>query len=175
MDKKFYVYIHYKVDTDEPFYVGKGSGNRAKVKSQRSSWWKRIVEKHGYYIEILESFNTEAEAFNRERSLIASMKAAGINLCNMTNGGDGAAGRVLSASLREQIASKQRNVPRPQTARDNHPLFKGVIQATHIITGDTIHLVGNADMANHGFNPSNVSKCLKGKRPHSKGYTFKRI
>ena len=36
MNKKFYVYEWYNIDTNEVFYVGKGCGNRYKTTSRRN-------------------------------------------------------------------------------------------------------------------------------------------
>ena len=45
MMNKFYIYRHIRLDSNTPFYVGKGSNNRAFVKSGRSDYWMKIVNK----------------------------------------------------------------------------------------------------------------------------------
>jgi hypothetical protein len=174
MDKKYFVYVHYRLDDDEPFYVGKGTRNRDRLKAQRGDWWKRIVAKHGYRIERIFYTNYETEAFNRERSLIATLRALGKPLCNLTDGGDGASGFHRTPECIELIAAKQRGVPRPWQVGASHQRYSGDIVATEIATGKVVTIKGNAHMATLGFNPSNVCKCLKGLRPHHKGYTFAR-
>jgi hypothetical protein len=82
-----YVYGHYKKDTNELFYIGKGSGKRAWSIKNRNSYWYKVVNKHDYYIKILYDNMTDEEAFFKERELIAEVGRE--NLVNMTDGGDG--------------------------------------------------------------------------------------
>lgn len=105
---KFYVYIHYTLDTNKPFYVGKGISTRAYKKSGRSNYWKRVINKHGYTVEILDYFNTEQEAFNREKSLICSLKNSGFKLVNFTDGGEGSSGRICSNKTKLKIGLKSK-------------------------------------------------------------------
>jgi hypothetical protein len=82
-----YVYGHYKADTGELFYIGKGTGNRAWVTKTRNSHWERVVFKHGLEIKILYDDLTEEEAFEKERELIAEIGLN--NLTNLVEGGNG--------------------------------------------------------------------------------------
>jgi hypothetical protein len=55
-DKFGYLYIHKRLDTGYPFYVGISfdkNFSRAKDMQGRNPHWKRIVKKHGYKIEIV--------------------------------------------------------------------------------------------------------------------------
>ena len=65
--EKFYVYGHYKPDSDIPFYIGKGCRNRAFIKSNRGKYWKRIVAKYGYRVEIMYDNLSESMALMLER------------------------------------------------------------------------------------------------------------
>ena len=88
--KTHYTYAHSKPD-GTIFYIGKGIGRRAYSKN-RNDYWKRIVAKYGYEVQILAYWDTEKEALNHEVLLIACMKDMGIELCNLTEGGEGATG-----------------------------------------------------------------------------------
>lgn len=63
---KFYVYIHYRLDTNEPFYVGKGSGKRWKSASGRNRHWNSIVNKVGFYSIKVEENLEEERAYELE-------------------------------------------------------------------------------------------------------------
>ena len=85
----FYVYIHRKKSNNEIFYVGKGKDRRAYRKDHRNIYWNKVVNKHGYEIEIYKDNLTEKEAFELEIKLINELKEKGLQLTNMTDGGEG--------------------------------------------------------------------------------------
>ena len=87
-----YTYLHLTKDTNKIFYIGKGSGNRAFSENRRNKYWKNIVAKHGFTSEILANWNTEKEALNHEKVLIACFKDMGYQLANLTDGGEGISG-----------------------------------------------------------------------------------
>lgn len=104
---KFYIYAHYRNDTGEVFYVGKGEGNRHKSKQGRNPYWENIVRAHGYKAEILEYFETEDEAFQAEQSLIAELGRKDLGkglLVNMSDGGEGASGAVRTPEQRKKYS-----------------------------------------------------------------------
>lgn len=95
-----YVYRHIRLDKNEPFYIGIGSDEngkhiRAKNKSTRSSYWKKIVGKTDYRIEILFDDLTWEEAQEKEIEFIKLYgrlnNGTGI-LVNLTDGGGGCVG-----------------------------------------------------------------------------------
>jgi hypothetical protein len=86
-----YVYCHLRQDTNKVFYIGKGQKRRAYNVNSRNAHWKNIVNKAGgFTVLIIASNLTNTEALNFERILIISLKQqTDINLCNLTDGGDG--------------------------------------------------------------------------------------
>lgn len=92
----FYVYAHYKADDPNgvPFYIGKGKGQR-ESSQHRNSFWKNIVNKHGFITKRLYENLTEQEAWDIEIQLINKFgkltEGTGC-LCNLSNGGEGASG-----------------------------------------------------------------------------------
>ena len=136
MTKQFYAYIHARPD-GTPFYVGKGTGPRHHRFEERSEWHKRIVAKCGGQENILVGtypVSSEEFAFELEIGLIKTLRRMGYTLCNLTTGGEGAAGVVVSQATRQKIsalhkgrvqsaewverrAAAKRGVPFPEGAR----------------------------------------------------------
>lgn len=112
MTNRFFTYQHKTADTGTVFYIGKGTlknggFERAYVTKKRSKFWQSIVENHGLVVEVLESFDTEAAAFDRERQLIAQhgRRTDGGTLCNLTAGGEGHLGLSASKETRAKLSS----------------------------------------------------------------------
>ena len=85
----FYVYLHKRATDGSVFYVGKGSGRRA-WSNKRSEHWRRIVNKSGLVVEIVQFGMREWWAFEFERDLIFYYGRD--TLCNATDGGEGLSG-----------------------------------------------------------------------------------
>ena len=122
-----YVYGHYKADTGELFYIGKGSGHRAWSKRTRNKHWKYVVEKHGLIIKVLEDGLTDDEAYNRERQLIAEVGLN--NLTNKTEGGEGLTSQALKQLYKDnpEISRKISNAltGKPKTKKHSENISKG--------------------------------------------------
>jgi hypothetical protein len=109
----FYIYAHYKTgEPDVPFYIGKGSGDRAYEKYDRRPHWKNVVAKYGYEVRILHDGLTEEEAFWIETKLIGMWGRADLGkgpLVNHTNGGEGASGQIQTEETKKQKSKKLMN------------------------------------------------------------------
>lgn len=103
----FYTYFHTRNDTGAVFYVGKGKGARAHS-NKRNVLWKRISEKHGHTVHIASRWPTETEAFEHEKFLIACFKDMGTPLANMTDGGEGVSGFVLTDAMKSKLSESLR-------------------------------------------------------------------
>ena len=86
-----YVYVHKRLDTGQPFYVGKGSGNRSTSKKDRNPYWNHIVAKSGLQSIIIQSGLSHRQALNAEKFAIAALRKV-YKLANLTDGGDGGNG-----------------------------------------------------------------------------------
>jgi hypothetical protein len=192
----FYTYVHTRNDTGKIFYIGKGTGPRAWKTTRRNKYWKSVQQKHGITVEVLAHWDTEAEALDHEKLLIACFRDMGYKLANMTDGGEGTTGFKYTPELREirRMAWSGKNNPNfgknlatstkekvSKTKRDQKLLgakcsnFKCSILATNIKTGNSFILSGTAEMEAAGFQNTNIFKCLNGKRKTHKGYSFKRL
>jgi len=106
-----FAYIHCK-PTGVPFYVGKGALRRAKYLGERNQHHQNIVAKYGaenILIGLLEC-STPAIAYDLESGIIKCLRRSGVELCNLTAGGDG--GRSPSEETRKRLseAAKKRGV-----------------------------------------------------------------
>lgn len=86
-DHIFYVYIWINDDKNEIFYVGKGSKNRYKDKTERNKWFKHIINKHKCHPEIIISGLTEKEALLLERKTEIELREKNEPLVNATECG----------------------------------------------------------------------------------------
>lgn len=122
----YYIYRHIRKDTDEVFYVGKGSTvpnkyiqlsryYRAYNLQGRSDWWKRIVDKAGYEVEIIFESDCEDIIFEKEKEFIELYGRRDLGkgtLVNLTNGGEGESGRVFTEEHRRRLSESKKGVPR---------------------------------------------------------------
>jgi hypothetical protein len=88
---KYYVYEYVRLDYNEPFYVGKGTGDRwRELKKGRNKQFNNIVSKVPVAVIILHDNLTEDEAYKIECWYIWYYRdIQGYNLVNMTDGGEG--------------------------------------------------------------------------------------
>ena len=163
-EAKFYTYVHRRADTGEVFYVGKGSGKRYAATQGRSTFWKRIVDKHGIAIQLIAYFFAEAAAFDHECLMIAEYRAIGVMLSNLTDGGDGASGNVMSEEARRLISAAKTGVKRApftDAARAN-------MSAGHMGKKQSPEAIAKTAAAHRGMKRSpetlaRMSAALKGK------------
>ena len=116
------VYIHRRKDNREVFYVGMGSEKRSRegiTSNKRSEFWKRIVAKTDYTIEIVEKNLSQNKALLLESELIKKYGRRDLslgNLVNMTDGGEGGGfGRKLSESHKMSISIAQKGIKKINT------------------------------------------------------------
>lgn len=92
----YYVYEHYRKDTDQIFYVGigkieDGKYNRANSLFKRNPHWNAVVKKHGFYPKIVFESENRDEVCDKEIELILNhgRKDLGTGpLVNKTSGGE---------------------------------------------------------------------------------------
>lgn len=105
-------YTHHRPD-GSVFYIGKGSVRRAKclAPSRRSAHHNNVVRKYGrenIAIKVIPAMS-EFEAIMLERALIAAHKFMGSRIVNLTDGGEGRSGYVMSdVALGKHIEASRR-------------------------------------------------------------------
>lgn len=101
------VYRHRRLDTNKVFYIGIGRfEKRAYDFNKRSDWWKKIKAKTDISVEIISDNIDFEDAKDLEVLLIKEYGRANMGtgiLINMTDGGDGVLGRIISESHKQKL------------------------------------------------------------------------
>lgn len=123
---RFFIYELLDPRSKEIRYVGKTNNPRRRYSqhlycskyNKRTShcvrWIKSLLD-IGLepILEIKEEFNNESECFVREIELISEYRNNGVRLTNLTDGGEGQSGRVVSEETRKKISDTRRLTPNP--------------------------------------------------------------
>lgn len=103
-----YVYRHIRLDKNEPFYIGIGSDNkyqRAHTHKNRNLHWKNIINITEYRVDILIDDIDYEQAKLKEQEFIKIYGRVDTKngiLCNLTDGGDGQVGFIVSEEIRKK-------------------------------------------------------------------------
>lgn len=106
-----YVYRHIRLDTNEVFYIGKGTNTdgkyaRAYSNKRANPHWHNVVNKRGHIVEIIIDNLTETDTNETEKSYILFYGRIDLGtgtLVNLTDGGDGALGYKHTKEAKEKI------------------------------------------------------------------------
>lgn len=136
-DKRFYVYLYRDPRPRkklQPIYVGKGTASRRRAdhhweKGTHNPILRGILSKIRLaglspVIEIVAWFDSEAAAFDLEMALVAKFGRRDLRsgtLANMTDGGDGGAGLIVSAETRAESAARLKII---RAAQELDPAFR---------------------------------------------------
>jgi hypothetical protein len=113
----FYTYAYLRED-GTPYYIGKGKGKRFKEKHSASIAIPRCPDR----ILFLKKDLTEEEAFKHECYLIFVLGRKDLGtgiLRNLTNGGDGASGRVCTEDAKLKSSQSNRGQTRAKSVGEN--------------------------------------------------------
>lgn len=175
-----YLYKHKRKDTGEIFYVGIGSDkdySRAYTSHKRSEFWKKIVRKYGFEVIIFEDNKTWNEIVELEKFWISFYGRRNLNegpLVNLTDGGEGCYGRILSEETKKKIGEKSKLKVYSKEYREklsnsfkgikNHRYGKKLLEETkrkisEAQLGEKHHLFGTS-------RPEEVRKKISESQPH---------
>ena len=180
-----YVYVHKRLDKNCVFYVGVGTLSNYKRAYQihkRNDFWTRVYNKTKIEVEILFDGLTLEEANSWEKYLIGlygrSNKGKG-NLVNMTDGGDGVKGWVLTEESKKRMSLCKTGYNHTEEAKLKNKLAHAipVIQMTR--EGEFIREWDCSTTASYelfgGTGHSKIGDCCRGKRKTHKNFTWKYI
>jgi len=137
MNYRYYIYQHYIPDSKIPFYIGKGKVNqngnvRAFSKRNRNTYWKNIVNKFGYLVNITHENICNDEASSIEKYLIDFFGRRDLkkgNLVNLTDGGEGSVNYKHSHKSKDKIGQKSRS--RGQWKGNKNPFYGKSLSELH--------------------------------------------
>jgi hypothetical protein len=100
-------YYHVRLDNNEIFYVGIGDIHRPYSYDSRNPHWYHVVQKVGYKVIIVESDIDWETACKWEKSEIKRIGRRDLGLgtlVNMTDGGEGTQGIVITEERRKKVS-----------------------------------------------------------------------
>ena len=128
--------------TKEVRYVGKTVDLKIRAKSHhqlgrtRCDNWKRSLLAEGLWpeTEVLETVPVGANWAERENYWISHFKAQGANLTNLTAGGEGTHGRIITDAYREKLRKAFIGRPIPQEQREQiSKTLTGKVQSSETV------------------------------------------
>lgn len=160
--ENFYIYRYIRLDTNTPFYVGKGKGNRAFTLYKRNQYFKNIVNSLPYEVEIVLGNLTEEQALAKEIEFIKLYRGLGYCEANLTGGGEGSSGRIVSQITKNKISKSK--------------IGHLVSQETRLKMSKSLFGVNNPSYGKFGKDhPASLNKCKYRKQVLNKKYPSKQI
>jgi len=126
-ERKYCVYRHVRLDTNETFYIGIGKKRRPFDKMGRSKFWQRVVTKTDYRVDVLFECLTWEECVELEKSLIwlYGRRDLGLGpLVNLTDGGEGSLRTIISTETRLKMSISGKKAERKMTEEHRLKLIK---------------------------------------------------
>ena len=114
LPQKFYVYVHCLASNGQPFYVGKGCGDRAWRSKNRNHRWHKAVETHGLVVDVVSKNLDNDLALLAEAELIDKYRRLKFNLVYICNGGSvGPVGWQPSPETRAKLSAANMGTNNP--------------------------------------------------------------
>ena len=161
------LYIHTRKSDGGIFYVGIGDSKRPTSKRSRNKYWRNTVNIHDYYVTILKTCMSWEEACDLEIKMIAfyGRKDLGVGcLVNMTNGGEGTKGVIISEEKRKKIS--ETSTGRIFSEETKQKLKEGKVGEKNPMFGKGNRQIGEK---NHRFGTKNSEKSNQKRRESMDG------
>jgi len=133
----YYTYLWLRED-GTPYYVGKGSSNRA-FKGNRH----KVPAPYSRKLILVEEFSSEQDAFVAEIFLIAYYGRRDLGtgcLRNLTDGGEGISGHIMLESSRRKMSLGRRG----RTKSESHRKLIGLAHKGRVFSEETISRMSTA-------------------------------
>jgi len=155
------VYKHIRKDTNEVFYIGIGKSKKRAYDmwNHRNEFWHNIKRKTDVDVEIIHEGLNWKDACKKERQLIQTYGRRDLGLgtlVNMTDGGDGGHGVIVSDETKEKIRQFQLSQDTPWKHRPVREEVKEKIRKT--LTGRK--------------RPKEVIEKLRKPKPNKENYSY---
>lgn len=122
------VYRHRRLDTFEVFYVGiSKTEKRAYSKKVRNKYWKNIINKTDYNVEIISKYLSYEDAKELEMFLITEYGRKDLNtgiLSNMTDGGEGVTNLIVTQETKNKISNSSKGKIKTKEHIENNRLAR---------------------------------------------------
>lgn len=178
-----YVYAHTRADKNIVFYIGVGSSpnhKRAKETQKRNNIWNKIYNKTSIKVDVILDNLSHKEANSWEAYLIGLYGRMNNNsgyLCNMTDGGDGVRGWVMSQEIRKKMSEAKKGFRHKKESNLKNKIWhsKPLVQMTRdgqfVREWDCAYDAARELFENKGS--SKISDCCRGTRKTHKNFTWK--
>lgn len=180
LEDKHFLYRHIRLDTNQPFYIGIGTKKkwftdtkteyrRAFEKTARNIFWKRVINKTNYEVEILFESNDYEFIKNKEIELIKLYGKKWNNtgtLVNITDGGEGITGYSLPEWHKKKLSEARIGT-----------FKKGTKIYQYNKSGNFIKEWRSIAEAERSFNvkDSSICKCVNNKSNSSHGFYWSKV
>jgi hypothetical protein len=193
----YYVYEHYKKDTDQIFYVGigkieDGKYERANSSAKRNPHWHATAKKHGFDSKIVFESELREDVCNREIELILKYGRKDLGtgpLVNKTTGGEKTfemSGNSVKSGVEKrkengtydkcaEIARQRMLTNNPWKGKTHDGFNKREIFQYEAKTGNFVEKYKSIRFASKkmGFKSENtIKKCLAGENQTGGGYVW---
>lgn len=134
----YYVYVYWRLDINEPFYVGKGHKNRCFRLDGRNPHFNNIINKHPIAVTIEKDNLTEQRAFYWEERIIEELvfkygysidipknrsDEKGCHLVNATWGGEGVSGCNSYENMTDEKKKERKRKIREANSGEKHHFY----------------------------------------------------